>query len=404
MAGTKRYGVIGRVSLAIEWVLLMTAHGDADQPISKIRQWAAALGPGSTRSGKPVGRRDRNGTLAPKAKRSVCGRVNRAWHFLLFAGSAAVIAGALGCGGGTRVSPVVHVGSVVISRQDVTHWTRAIRLRSELGSSFRGLRGSFREQALEFLISARWLAGEAAEQGRAVSDAEVERRLQESVESAPNGEREFERELSSQGRTIADIKLEIKAELASRALSEMVFKRVPPVTQADAAAYYTRHQAEFRVRELRVVDLIESIKTRAAAIALGKRVGTGSRFAGMAFRERVEALTPHEEAQSSNGALVRAIFAAKPGIVSGPASFNKKWVLILVRQIVPARTKPLAAVKEEIVKRLTRQRYRQALKRFAGAFRKKWRARTDCRPGFVVQSCRQFTGQPQSGPQLFVEH
>jgi parvulin-like peptidyl-prolyl isomerase len=372
----------------------MTAHGETEQPISKLRHWLAAPRPDGT------GRE----TLSPQAKLSVRECVNRAWDFLVLAASAAVIAGASGCGGSTPVSPVVHVGNVVISRQDITHWTIAIRLRSELGSSFRRLRGSSREQALEFLISARWLVGEAAEQGRAVSDSEVERRLRESVESAPSGEREFDRELSSQGRTTADVKLEIEAELAAQALSGMVFKRVPPITQADAAAYYTRHQTEFRVRELRVVDLIESIKTRAAAIALGKRVGTGLRFAGMAFRERVEKQTPHEEAQLSNGALVRAIFAAKPGSVSRPASFNKKWVLVLVRRILPARTKPLAAVKEEIVKRLTRQRYGQALKRFADAFRKKWRARTDCRPGFVVQSCPQFTGQPQSEPQLFGEH
>jgi foldase protein PrsA len=297
----------------------------------------------------------------------------------------------------------VRVGDVVIGQRDVAHWTGAIALRSELGSPLGKLHGTPREQALEFLISAQWLIGEAADRGLAVSSAKVQRRLQESIESTPNGKREFDREAASQGRTTADVKLEIKAELAAQALSEMVFKRVPPVTQADAAAYYTRHQAEFRVRELRVVDLIESIKTRAAALALGRRVGTGSRFAGMAFRERVEQQTPQEEAQESNGALVRAIFAAKPGVVSGPASFNNKWVLVLVRRILPARAKPMTAVKEEIVKHLTRQRYEKALKRFADAFRKKWRARTDCRPGFVVQGCHQFTGQPQSEPQLFVE-
>jgi foldase protein PrsA len=307
----------------------------------------------------------------------------------------------MGCGSSSGSgTSAVRVGDVPIDRSAIAHWTKAVGLENGLAASLGRPSGTVREKALDLLIAVNWLIGEATARGRQVSDDAVERRLHERVNSAPNGRSEFEQEASSIGRTVADVELELRAEAAAAGLRAMVSGGVAPVTPQDIADYYRQHLTQFHVPEVRVADLIESIPTRTAAIALGERIGPGKRFAGRALREHVAAETPQEASRRDNRELVDAIFAAQPGKVAGPARFHRKWTLIVVRKVIPASTKPLATVTEAIAARLAGERQRLAMSSFLRAFRSKWTAKTDCRAGYVVQKCSQYHGPmtPESNP------
>jgi PPIC-type PPIASE domain len=311
-----------------------------------------------------------------------------------------VIAGVVGCAGSPRLV-AVRVGDVSIGARVISHWARIIDLDGEVDGSLVVSHGTSRERALAFVISACWLTGEAVDQGIAISGATIERRLQERIESVPNGKSEFEREISSTGRSIADVKLEIEAESAAARLRAMVARRVHPVTQASVDDYYRHNQAHFRVPEIRVTDLIEGIHgTRAAAVALGRRIGPGRRFAELSLHERVARPIPSEASHRENGALVRSIFTAVPGEVAGPTRFNDAWVLVVVRSVVPAGIRPLAAVREDVAARLASRRHRRVLLAFIKAYRGKWIRKTDCSPGFVVQKCSLYHGPtaPEGNP------
>jgi hypothetical protein len=309
--------------------------------------------------------------------------------------------GVAGCGR-SRQSPVaVRVGATTINDNTVNHWAKVAGLGSEVANTFGQLRGSPRERALEFLISAHWLTGEAADQGLAISDAAIMNRLQARFDAVPSGKREFEKEIASMGQTVEDVKLEIEAESAAAKLRAMVSKRARPVTQADIAEYYARNRAKFTIPGMRVTDLIEAIHgTRAAAIVLGQRLGPGARFAAKAVHERVPRETAREGAQRENAQLVNAIFAAVPGRVAGPVRFEHAWVLIVVRKVVAGKVKPLAAVREEITVRLAGMHRRLAMREFTEAYRRRWTARTSCSPAFVVQKCAQYQGPaaPEGNP------
>jgi parvulin-like peptidyl-prolyl isomerase len=298
----------------------------------------------------------------------------------------------IGCGSGSSGPVVVRVGEASIGAPIVSHWAHAFALGKEVGGAVGESHDTARERALDFLISASWLIGEASDRGVRVPDAMVERRLQERVESVLNGESEFKEELASLGQTTADVKLEIEAEMAAAMLRAMVSRQVQPVTQADVSDYYAHDRGQFRVAALRSTDLIEAIPTRAAAIALGRRIGAGRRFAGMALHEQVAMETPREATRRGNAELVDTIFAAVPGRVAGPVRFRNGWALVVVRRVVPGSVKPLAAVKEQIAAQLTRNRRRAALLSFIKAYRSKWVAKTDCIPGFVVQKCSRYHG------------
>ena len=287
---------------------------------------------------------------------------------------------------------VVRVGDVQIGRAVVEHWARAIELGGAATSPLAPARGTARERALDLLISANWLMGEARDRGLGVSQGAVERGLQGKLESLPGGRSELEQEIGSAGQTIADVRLEIGAELAAARLRALVSRQAPPVTHAEIAAYYARHLAAFRTPDLRYADLIESIPTRAAALALGRRLGSGARFARMALHEQVARQTPYEATHRDNAALVRTIFAAAPGTVAPPVRFNHRWVIVVVRREAPGRLQPLSELSGKIAMRLQKRAHSATARAFARAFERRWVARTSCRPGFVVRECSQYTG------------
>jgi hypothetical protein len=298
-----------------------------------------------------------------------------------------------GCASDKSSPVVVRVGTVAIDRATVDHWTGAIALGSAVEGALGRSSSTPRQKALDFLISANWAIGAAAERGLDVSEGAIERGLSERIQAAPNGRSEFQEEISATGQTLADVKLEVKVALALAKLRKFVSRRVPPVTQAQVAGYYKHHLRSFRIPDRRWVDLIEAIHGYSHAVALGKRLGPGARFAKKALRELVARQTPYEAAHRENHQLVQAIFAATPGLIARPVRFNNKWVLLVVRKLVPGSIKPLSKVSAEISERLAQERHRRALASFLAAYRREWTAKTSCEPGFVVQKCSMYRGQ-----------
>jgi hypothetical protein len=315
-------------------------------------------------------------------------------HGLLVACAGLLLAGGLcGCAGARSSPVVIHVGMATIDRATVDHWTRAI----ELGSAIEGVLGRSsstpRQKALDFLISANWAIAAAAERGLGISDGAVARGLMEKIEGAPDGRSEFEKEIAATGQTLEDVRLEVRAALAASRLREHISKGVAPVTRRQVAAYYEHHLQSFRVPDRRLVDLIEAIHGYANAVALGRRLGPGERFAKRALHESVARQTSDEAAHRENHQLVHAIFTATPGRVAKPVSFNNAWVILVVRKLVPGHIRPLGKVYAEIAERLSGERRHRALTSFLEAYRREWTARTRCLPGFVVQKCSEYRGR-----------
>ncbi len=335
-----------------------------------------------------------------KASSSVAPALGARRRFVAIALMLMVLAGAAGCGGDKRSPVVVRVGEVTIDLATIDHWTRAITLGSAVESVTGRSRATPRQKALEFLISANWAIAAAAEHGLEVSDGAVERALKDRSEAAPNGRPEFEEEITATGQTLSDVKLEVKASLALAALRESLSRHVPLVRQAQIADYYKHHLQGFRIPDQRVVDLIEEIRGYTHAVALGKQLGPGARFAKRAIRELVPRQTPYEDAHRENGRMVQAIFATPPGRVGGPVVYHSRWVLLVVRKLVPGSVKPLTKVNAEIAERLSEERHRRALASFLETYRQEWTAKTRCKGGFIVQKCSEYRGRmmPEGNP------
>jgi hypothetical protein len=302
---------------------------------------------------------------------------------------AAVAVGTLGCGGQARSPVAVRVGDSAISEATVAHWARVIATGNRVEGFAAGGQGEPRQRALELLIAAAWLRGEAHALGIAPSSRAVDDALEQRREA--NGAAEFEQGLRAAGQTIDDVRLEVEAKLAAAAIRREVFARVPAVSDAEVLAYYRAHRAQFRVPGKRTVDLLEGLPSRAAARAIVGRIGIGARFTQRAFHE---VLQPPSGARTEPDIerVTRAIFAAGVGVPSRPLRLNGHWTVFVVRKVVPTSFRSPRAVRGEIVMRLGARRREQALAAFSGSFSARWAARTRCHTGYVVPGCAQYAG------------
>jgi hypothetical protein len=296
----------------------------------------------------------------------------------------------LGCSSGSRTDPIaVQSGSVQIRRSTVVHWERAIGLgvvpRSPAVSQ-----ESVHTRAISYLISSSWLIEEAARKRLTVTSKEARLRVEEGLGPISTA---LESKLATKGRTIADVEFEAKADLSASRLRKAILAQGGAVTEAEIQDYYMRHPKLFHT-ETRLVDLIENSQTRASALALGRRLGGGSRFARRALHETVQPMTRGEEEEHFNGHLVHEIFAAKPHIVGAPVPYVGKWVIFVVRRVLSARL-PLAVVSGKIARRIRDEEAGRTLRSFMRSFQYQWRTRTHCQAGFVVPECSESTTHPE---------
>jgi parvulin-like peptidyl-prolyl cis-trans isomerase-like protein len=302
-----------------------------------------------------------------------------------------------GCGGDPPSPAVVRVGHIAITKAAVEHWADAMRHGAGVGGAYNEPHRTPRQNALVFLIRSAWLRGEAASQGVSPSDAAVGRAFEDRREA--NGAGEFDRSLHASGQTVADVKLELQAELAARAIRQKVLDQVPAVGQAEVRDFYRTHRRLFLISETRTVELVENLPSPQAARALVQRIGTGPSFSKKALHEQLQ-INRGERLYPDIEHVTHAIFRAPVGVASAPMSLNGRWTVFVVRKVVPASYKPLASVRSEIAAHLAKRRRAAALTDFIAAYRKRWTAQTSCRPADVVQGCSQYTGPalPEPNP------
>lgn len=295
------------------------------------------------------------------------------------------------CGGTGGASVAVRIGDHVISEATVVHWTGIVDSRG----AFTGFRGrpsgdTPRQRALALLISSYWLVGEAAQQGVPVSELEVDEVLAERGESPA----EIRKRLQSAGQTLADLRLELRAELALEAIREKLARRAADVTNAEITTFYRGNRGLLRTPAVHVVDIVEGLPSERAALSFVRRVGTGSRFTKLAYRKELAETPGVLTGPKDKKRLDYAIYAAKPGIVSRPMPLGGAWVVFVVRRVIASSPSETTDLRGEVVMHLTKQREQRLTRALERKYRTEWTSKTHCHSGYVVAGCARYRGTP----------
>jgi foldase protein PrsA len=259
--------------------------------------------------------------------------------------------------------------------------------------------GEVKDTVLQQLISAQWQIGEAAELGVGVSQAQAEQRVAKDAAQQFKSRAELQAYLAKTGRTLADLTFEIRAQMAAENILGVVRQRAArKLDEAAIARYYHAHKSEFQVPETRDIRGVRTWTHSAIAKAMAE-VRRGRSIAQVASRVSID--KPSDEhggliagiapGQEEKG-LDEAIFAAKLHTLVGPLHLRRRYWAFEVVKITPGQIKPYKQIEAQVREVLSQKLFEEERKAFVRAFRSRWLARTDCRYGFVISRCREWTG------------
>ncbi len=138
-------------------------------------------------------------------------------------------------------------------------------------------------------------------------------------------------------------------------------------TEADIQKFYSANQTTYGASEKRTLSQIV-LPDQAAARTLADRVRKGESFAKLAaekgFAAADIAIGEQNQAQFASATtpqVAAAAFAAPAGSVTDPVQSDYGWHVVHVESVAKAAGRPLAAVRQEIVEKLTAQKRDEAL-------------------------------------------
>jgi foldase protein PrsA len=262
------------------------------------------------------------------------------------------------------------------------------------------------EDALVLVIHHQWMIGQAAEAGVEVSSKEVSAEFQTGKKLY--GAAEYEKTRRRNGQSIADVMGEIRLDKLTAGIFGKLAKKEHPISSAEVESYYETHLQQFAIPQGRAVRIVRTA-TRSSAARVLQELKAGKSFASVA-KELSQIGQPigaknGEVADLKPGVyeqkrLNNAIFGAKLNQLYGPLELtathktiapetNTGFFIYEVKGITPAGHVPLSEIKVKLAKELAEEQRARIVPPFIRAYRRRWKARTNCRPGFVVSYCSQ---------------
>jgi foldase protein PrsA len=247
-------------------------------------------------------------------------------------------------------------------------------------------------QVMQFLISAQWIQSEASDQGIHVSDKDVQKEFAKQKKQSFPKEADYQQFLKGSGMTEKDILLRVKLDLLSNKIRAKVTKGKDKVTNAQIAAYYNGNRSRFGQPEKRNTLVVLTKDQAKAQQALNELQG-GASFASVAKKYSIDSASKAQGGKltvskgQQEKALDDAVFTAKAGQLKGPVKTQFGYYVFKVSNVTPGSQQSLAQAQASIKQILSTQNQQKALQDFVKKFQKKWKARTDCRKGYVVPTC-----------------
>jgi foldase protein PrsA len=265
------------------------------------------------------------------------------------------------------------------------------QLKSQCAQQYKALQ----QQVLGFLISSDWVLGEADELGVHVTDKEVVKHFNQLKKQQFPKEAEFQKFLATTGESIPDLLLRVKLSMLSTKIQEKITKAKKTVSEAEVAKYYNEHKSQYGQPERRDLRVVLT-KAEADAKKAKSEIESGKSFASVAKSKSIDPTSKNTGGElpgvvkgEEQKALSEAVFAAKQGALSGPVKTPFGYYVFEVKAIHAPTQQSLAQVKSTIKQQLVSQGQQGALSKFVKEFQKKWKEKTECRSGYVVQDCKE---------------
>jgi foldase protein PrsA len=253
---------------------------------------------------------------------------------------------------------------------------------------------ALRDQALQLLISSRWIEAEASDRSISVDDSEVKEAFDRQRKLSFRKDADFQAFLESSGQTEQDILTRVRLDLLSRKIGEQVTKVDDEVTDEQIADRYRENKARFVQPERRDLRIVLT-RTESAAKRAMSALADGEGWSSVAKRHSTDTASksrggrvPGVTRGGQEKALDEAVFSASKGNLTGPIKTKLGYYVFEVTDVKRASQQTLEQAGSTISEQLIAERQQKQLASFTERFRKKWRDKTECREGFATPDCR----------------
>ena len=323
---------------------------------------------------------------------------------ILLACLVAIVAAAIfSATGGVADDDVADVEDAgAISKQEFNHWLEVVAAQPQPGQKKTppppkpGSRqyDAVKQQVMQFLVSAKWIEGEAKERGVSATPAEVDRQFEETKDQSFPSEKAYERFLKTSGQTEEDLKFRVRLDVMSNKIRQQVTEASQNVSDSEIQKYYDDNSQQFSQPERRDLEVVLS-KKQEDVLEAKRRIEGGERWSKVA-----KELSDDPASKEQGGKLVgvtkgqqdpkldAAVFAAVEKKVAGPIKTDAGYYVFRVTKVTEASKQSLKQSSQGIQQLLVSQKQQKELDQFSKNFRNDWRARTDCAKDYTIADCR----------------
>jgi parvulin-like peptidyl-prolyl isomerase len=252
---------------------------------------------------------------------------------------------------------------------------------------------TLRDQVVGLLVTYRWVQGEAATRHVSISNGEIQKSFQSQKKQSFPKEADYQKFLKQSGQTQDDILLRVRIDLLFSKIRDQVIKGKDKVSDAQLQAFYNQNKSRFSTPETRDL-LIVLTKSRGQAQQAKRALASGQAWKDVAKKYSIDQASkaqggklPGQAKGSLEKSLDSAVFSAQAGKLLGPVKTQFGFYDFKVTNVNKASTQSLDQAKATIKQTLASQNQQKALDAFISGFKKRWRAKTDCRKGYITPEC-----------------
>ncbi|MDO9409302.1 peptidyl-prolyl cis-trans isomerase [Patulibacter sp.] len=249
--------------------------------------------------------------------------------------------------------------------------------------------------AVQQLIATEVIKQEAEDDDVEVSDGDVDKALDAAYTQEIDGRKNLAKFKTLTGLDEGIFRQLVRQSLTYQKVTEKIASDAGPVTDDDVRKDFDDNRDQYgqpETRELHVVLAKDEADAKAARTALEG----GATFASVAQQYSTD-----EQSRAQGGKLTQvqraqlekaagdAAFSAGATELAGPVRTDLGWYVIRVDKITPGKAVSFDSVKTAIRQQLQQTKPQQAVAKWEADVLKRWKAKTDCAPGYnLVAFCK----------------
>ncbi len=248
---------------------------------------------------------------------------------------------------------------------------------------------TLKNQVVQFLVQREQFEQEAAALDVKITDKQVDARLEQIQKQYFGGDKKkFEKQLSDQGLTEAQVRRDIRSQVVSEKIFEEVTRKVT-VTDKQVEDYYNKNKAQYSQPQSREVRHI-LVKTKKQADDLYNQLQAGADFSELAKKhsEDTGSKANGGKLTISKGQTVapfdQTAFLLKKNVISRPVKTEFGYHIIQpIGDVKEAKVTPLKEVKDSIRQQLAQTKKNEAMTKWVDELKKDYEDKVNYAVGFT---------------------